>query len=221
MTSNQVIVRNSGLVPYQPTFDEMRRFSVERDRETTDEFWVLEHEPVYTLGYSCKTRPRGTTKIPILPTDRGGQITYHGPGQLVIYLLLDMKRRQQGVRHLVSSIESAIREVLESYGIYSELRENAPGVYVDGEKIASIGIRISCGCSYHGLSLNVDVDIEPFKLIDVCGFPGLKVTNLRRLGCTETKESIQARCISSLCRNLNYETITEIREDQSLLSIAG
>ena len=221
MTSNQVVVRKSGLVPYQQAFDEMRRFSVERDSDTADELWVLEHEPVYTLGYSCKSRPRGITKIPVISTDRGGQITYHGPGQLIIYLLLDVTRLQQGVRHLVSSIEAAIRDVLQGYGIYSELRENAPGVYVDGEKIASIGIRISRGCSYHGLSLNVDVDTEPFESIDVCGIPGLKVTNLRRLGCTEPKESIQERCITSLCRHLNYETITEIREDQSLLSITG
>lgn len=221
MIGNRVIVRELGLVPYQQVFDEMRRFSTTRNSDTTDEFWVLEHEPVYTLGYSCNAKPHVVTEFPIVSTDRGGQMTYHGPGQLIIYLLLDMTRRRQGVRHLVSSIESAIRDVLESYGIHSELKENAPGVYVDGEKIASIGIRISRGCSYHGLSLNVDVDTKPFEFIDVCGIPGLKVTNLRRKGCTEPKESIQARCITSLCQYLSYEAATGIRENQSLLGISG
>ncbi len=217
---DRVIVRKSGLVPYQQAFDAMRRFSTSRSSDTTDEFWVLEHDPVYTLGYSCKAQPRGVTKIPIVPTDRGGQITYHGPGQLIIYLLLDMTRRRQGVRHLVSSIESAIRDVLESYGILSELRQNAPGVYVDGEKIASIGIRISRGCSYHGLSLNVDVDTRPFDVIDVCGIPELKVTNLRRIGCTESKVGIQQRCITCLCQHLNYEILSGTQENQSVLSLS-
>ncbi len=217
---NRVIVRKSGLVPYQQAFDAMRRFSATRNSDTTDEFWVLEHDPVYTLGYSCAAQPRVTTKIPIVSTDRGGQMTYHGPGQQIVYLLIDMTRRRQGVRHLVRSIESAIRDVLESYGIFSELRESAPGVYVDGEKIASIGIRISRGCSYHGLSLNVDVDTKPFEVIDVCGIPGLKVTNLRRLGCTEPKESIQTRCITSLCQHLDYEIVSGTQENQSVLRLS-
>ncbi|MDE0308481.1 MAG: lipoyl(octanoyl) transferase LipB [Acidiferrobacterales bacterium] len=203
---HRVVVRRSGLVPYEQAFEAMRQFSATRDCDTTDEFWVLQHEPVFTLGYSCTAQTRAVTEIPVVPTDRGGQMTYHGPGQLVIYLLIDMTRRRQGVRHLVSSIESAIRDVLQSCGIHSELKESAPGVYVGGEKIASIGIRIRRGCSYHGLSLNVDVDTEPFELIDVCGFPGLKVTNLRRIGCNESMASIQERCIASLCRHLNYET---------------
>ncbi len=180
----------------------------------------MEHEPVYTLGYSCDAKPHVVTKIPIVSTDRGGQMTYHGPGQLIIYLLLDMTRRRRGVRHLVSSIESAIRDVLESYGIHSELKEDAPGVYVGGEKIASIGIRISRGRSYHGLSLNVDVDTKPFEVIDVCGIPRLKVTNLRRIGCIETKENIQAQCITSLCQHLNYEIVPGTQENQSVVSLS-
>lgn len=207
MKRNQVVVRKSGLLPYLQTYDEMRRFTDIRDSTTADEFWVLEHEPVYTLGYSCTAKPHRETQIPIVSTDRGGQITYHGPGQLIIYLLLDMKRRQ-GVRHLVNSIQSAIRDVVESYGILSELREDAPGVYVGGEKIASIGIRIRRGCSYHGLSLNVDMDTRAFNYIDVCGISGLEVTTLRKQGCVDTMENIRDRCVASLCRHLDYETTT-------------
>lgn len=207
MKRNQVIVRKQGLVPYRQAYDEMRRFSASRDIHTPDEFWILQHEPVYTLGYSCTAIPHGPTRIPVVATDRGGQITYHGPGQLIIYLLLDMKRRQ-GVRNLVHSIQSAIRDVVESYDIVSELREDAPGVYVNGEKIASIGIRIRRGCSYHGLSLNVDMDIGAFDFIDVCGLPGLKVTTLRALGCADTMENLQNLCVASLCRHLDFETVT-------------
>ena len=207
MKRNQVVVRKSGLVPYPQTYDEMRQFTDARDSASADEFWVLEHEPVYTLGYSCTAKPHRKTQIPIVSTDRGGQITYHGPGQLIIYLLLDMKRRQ-GVRHLVNSIQSAIRDVIDSYGILSELREDAPGVYVKGKKIASIGIRIRRGCSYHGLSLNVDMDTRAFNDIDVCGIPGLEVTTLRKQGCVDTMDNLQNQCIASLCRHLDYEMST-------------
>ena len=184
----------------------MRRFSASRDVSTIDEFWVLEHEPVYTQGYSCTDTPIGQTDIPILATDRGGQITYHGPGQLIVYLLLDMKRRR-GVRHLVNSVLAAVRDVVESYDIESELREDTPGVYVSGEKIASIGIRVSRGCSYHGVSLNVDMDTAAFDLIDVCGIRGLKVTTLRNLGVTDSMKDVQDRCVASMCQHLNFEAV--------------
>ena len=206
MKRNPVIVRNLGQVSYLNAYDEMRRFTASRDESTTDELWVLEHQPVYTQGYSCTDTPSEQTDIPIIATDRGGQITYHGPGQLIVYLLLDMKRRR-GVRHLVNSVLAAVRDVVESFGIESELRDDAPGVYVGGKKIASIGIRVSRGCSYHGISLNVNMDTEAFDLIDVCGIHGLEVTTLRRQGVTDSMEDVQDKCVESLCRHLNCEAV--------------
>ncbi len=210
ISSTQVVVRDFGLVSYQRAYEQMREFTGLRDADTPDEFWLMEHGPVFTLGYSCTNQPHSLSDIPIVPTDRGGQITYHGPGQLVIYLLVDLRRRQQGVRHLVRSIELAISDVVESFGIACGFREDAPGVYVDGRKIASLGIRVSRGCTYHGLSLNVEMDTKPFGLIDVCGIRGLEVTTLRQLGVSEDSKAIADRCVARLSERLAYESTVEV-----------
>ena len=192
---------------YQRTFDQMRRFSTERTCETPDEFWLLQHFPVYTRGYSCTDELLEPSDVPVIPTDRGGQMTYHGPGQLVIYLLLDIKRRNQGIRNLVSNVESAVVSVLESYGVRANTRPNAPGVYVDNRKIASLGIRITRGCSYHGLSLNVDMDTTPFEHIVVCGMSDLEVVTMRCLGIEEHLENIADRCVGYLRESLGYSKL--------------
>ena len=207
MINDQVVVRRLGLVNYQDAFDRMRLFSSKRDADTLDEFWLLQHQPVFTQGYSCKRVPVGSTDIPVIPTDRGGQITYHGPGQIVVYLLLDIRRRNQGIRNLVNLVESAIIAILDSYGVEGETRPDAPGVYVLGQKIASLGIRIARGCSYHGLSLNVDMDTAPFMLIDVCGIRGLEVTTFRQLGIHAAINEVEENCISSLSDKLGYNKI--------------
>jgi lipoyl(octanoyl) transferase len=161
----------------------MRAFTDARTAATPSELWLLEHPPVYTLGQAGRVEhllAPGT--IPVVRTDRGGQVTYHGPGQLVAYLLLDLRAAGLGVRPLVSLLEQTLVDLLDEWGIAGEARPDAPGVYVDGRKIASLGLRVRRGCSYHGIALNVDLDLEPFARIDPCGFPGLAVTRLADLG---------------------------------------
>ena len=188
----------------------MQELTRTRTRETVDEFWLLQHDPVYTQGYSCTQQPFADTAIPVVATDRGGQITYHGPGQLIIYLLLDIKRRNQGVRNFVLAIESAIIATLRRYRIEGQTRFKAPGVYVGEKKIASLGIRVSRGCTYHGLSLNVDLDTEPFRAIDVCGIKGLEVTTLRTLNKNCDMNKVQIHCAEELARQLGYRNIAYI-----------
>ncbi len=169
-----VLVRRLGRVEYEPTWRAMRSFTTSRGPDTADEIWLLEHPPVYTLGVSARHAhlPRSANGIAIVPIDRGGQITYHGPGQLVAYLLLDMKRRGLTVRPLVRAMEQAVIDLLGTYGIAAQARAEAPGVYVGTAKIAAVGLRVTRGCCYHGLALNVDVDPSPFHRIDPCGYPG-------------------------------------------------
>jgi lipoyl(octanoyl) transferase len=163
----------------------MQQFTESRTQETEDEIWVVEHPPVYTLGLNGKPEHLLTPGlIPVIKTDRGGQVTYHGPGQLVVYTLLDIKRLQLGVRQLVALLEQAIITTLGQYGISSAARKDAPGVYLGQQKIASIGLRIKKGCSYHGLSINNDMDLSPFDHINTCGYPNLQVTQLAHQGVT-------------------------------------
>ena len=177
--SNQCRFRRLGLREYSTTEAEMLRFTDSRESETSDEVWLLEHRPVYTLGTSSQLSPReNPDHIPVIKTGRGGQITYHGPGQIVAYLLVDIRRMGLGPRRLVATIEQGLIDLLETYDIAAERRSGAPGVYVGGEKIGAIGLRIRNGCSFHGLSLNVDVDPRPFEWIDPCGIEGLSVTRL-------------------------------------------
>ena len=180
------VVRRLGRVEYEPTWRAMQRFTAERDGQTVDEIWLLEHPPVFTQGLAG--RPEHLLReiaVPLVRTDRGGQITYHGPGQVIVYLLLDLARRRLKVRELVRQIERASIATLATYGVAGELHAGAPGVYVGGAKIASLGLRVKGGCSYHGLSLNVAMDLAPFAAINPCGYPGLPVTQLRDLAASD------------------------------------
>ena len=199
-----IFVRQLGLIDYHTANDRMREFTLSRNAQTPDEFWLLEHEPVYTQGYSCTLVPFADTSIPIVATDRGGQITYHGPGQLVIYLLIDTRRRKVGIRNFVRLIEQAIMNVLEFYEIEGNVRSDVPGVYVNSKKIASLGIRVLRGCTYHGLSLNVDMDLSPFQNIAVCGIKDLQVTMLKEHGFDGTLNEVSERCIQSLASCLGF-----------------
>ena len=181
----------------------MRDFTESRSADTQDELWVLEHPPVYTLGQAGKTEHLlNPADIPIVNSDRGGQVTYHGPGQLIIYTLLDIRRMKLGVRQLVDTLENAIIELLAGYEINAESQKRAPGVYVDGQKIAALGLRVRKGCSYHGLSLNVDMDLAPFNGINPCGYEGLKVTSLQQLGVNTSVLEVQSGLIEALQRQL-------------------
>jgi len=179
------VIRSLGLQDYETTWQNMQRFTQDRDAETADELWIVEHPPVYTLGLNGKREHLlSTGAIPVINSDRGGQVTYHGPGQLIIYALLDMKRLNLGVRRLVTILEQAIIDTLALYNIAAIARADAPGVYVNDKKIGSIGIRIKKNCSYHGLSLNNHMDLRPFDHINTCGYSGLEVTRLADLGVT-------------------------------------
>jgi lipoyl(octanoyl) transferase len=176
------VLRELGLVKYQPTLDAMRHFTDTRDADSPDELWLLQHPPVFTQGQAGKAEHvLAPGSIPVVKVDRGGQVTYHGPGQWVLYLMLDLRRRQLGVRDLVTLMERSVVQLLQEYAITAAAKPEAPGVYVDGAKIASLGLRIRRGCSYHGVALNVDMDLEPFGRINPCGYRGLQVTSMARL----------------------------------------
>lgn len=196
------VIRRLGLVDYESTWRNMERFVGQRDQAAPDELWLLEHPPVYTRGLNCSMDPLRHSDIPVVQTDRGGQITYHGPGQLIVYTLLDIRRRRLGVRGLVNLLEQSVIDLLAGYGATGKRRERAPGVYVDGRKIAALGIRIRRGCSYHGLSLNVDMDLAPFADIDPCGFEGLEVTQLADLGVRESAAEVGERLAGHVSRLL-------------------
>lgn len=182
---SDLLIRQLGRTDYEATWHAMQRFTAERDERTPDELWVTEHPPVYTLGLNRKeVRLPGRQDIPLVMVDRGGKITYHGPGQVVIYLLIDLKRRHLNVRQLVSAMEDSIVRLLAEHGIDAAARADAPGVYVGGNKIASLGLRLKNQCCYHGLALNVDMDLTPFLAIDPCGYQGMQVTQLKDLGIT-------------------------------------
>jgi lipoyl(octanoyl) transferase len=185
------ITRHLGLVEYLPTWAAMRDFTAQRNAATPDELWLLEHHPVYTLGLAGKPEHLlHETTIPLVKTDRGGQITYHGPGQIVVYTLLDLHRRQLGVKDLVRRLEQAVIELLGEYDVPGERRSGAPGVYVAGAKIAALGLKVKSSGSYHGLSLNVDMDLRPFEAINPCGYPGLVVTRTRDVGIAADRETL-------------------------------
>ncbi len=195
-------IRRLGRVDYEPTWHAMREFTAARTPESPDELWVVEHPPVFTLGQAGKPEHiLSDVGIPVVKIDRGGQVTYHGPGQVVIYLLLDLQRLKIKVRELVTAIEQAIIDALADSGIAAERRAGAPGVYVADAKVAALGLRIRNGCSYHGLSLNVDMDLSPFSAINPCGYAGLKVTQTRDLGIPLNL----AEAGELLCRHLRQQ----------------
>ncbi len=178
-----VTIKHLGFVDYEATWHAMQAFTAQRGAETNDEIWLLQHPPVYTQGLAGKPehlliKPT----IPVVKTDRGGQITYHGPGQIVVYVLFDLKRKGIGVKELVKRIEQSLIDVLQSYGIAAQRKLGAPGVYVKGAKIAALGLRVKNGCSYHGLALNVAMDLTPYGAINPCGYAGMEVTDLATLG---------------------------------------
>jgi lipoyl(octanoyl) transferase len=176
-------VRSFGRAEYAPTWRAMQDFTARRTPATPDEIWLLEHPPVYTQGQAGKSEHLiAATDIPVVPIDRGGQITYHGPGQVVAYVLVDLRRRGCGIRELVTRMEQAVIDLLASHGISASRLAGAPGVYVDGAKIAALGLRVKHGCTYHGLAFNVDMDLAPFAAINPCGYPGMRVTQCRDLG---------------------------------------
>jgi len=178
----ELVVRHLGLVEYLPTLEAMRRLTAERDATTPDEIWLLQHPRVFTQGQAGKAEHLlAPGEIPVVQVDRGGQVTYHGPGQLVAYLMLDLRRLGLGVRELVTAIEQSLVELLAGYAIDAAPKADAPGVYVAGDKIASLGLRVSRGCSFHGLALNVDMDMSPFGRINPCGYAGLKMVQLSDL----------------------------------------
>jgi lipoyl(octanoyl) transferase len=200
----RMTIRRLGKVDYLPTWEAMKRFTTARNEVDADELWLLQHPPVYTLGLAARAAhlPRSATRIPVVKTDRGGQITYHGPGQIVVYTLLDLRRLRIGVRQLVRRLEQSVIELVGQYGISASGREQAPGVYVGDAKIAALGLRIRNGCSYHGLSLNVDMDLAPFADIDPCGYPGLRVSQLRDLGVEDDIDTLGEKLLATLQSNL-------------------
>ncbi len=198
----KLVVQHLGRVDYEPTWRAMQEFTASRTIDTPDELWVCEHAPVYTLGQAGKPEHLLTDiGIPLIKIDRGGQITYHGPGQVVIYLLIDLPRRQLKVREIVSRIEQAVIDLLAEQGAVAERHGGAPGVYVGAAKVAALGLRIKKGCCYHGVSLNVDMDLSPFAAINPCGFPGMPVTQTKDLGITLTP----SQAAQALARHLSNQ----------------
>jgi lipoyl(octanoyl) transferase len=198
-----VIVKYLGLAAYEPTWRAMQAHNLARAHEIADEIWIIEHPPVFTLGLAGKVEHViNPGDIPVINIDRGGQVTYHGPGQLVVYLLLDLKRLGFGVKELVRRIEQSLIDLLAQYRIDSHRMSGMPGVYVNNAKIAAIGLRVANHGTYHGLALNVDMQLEPFSRINPCGYEGLKVTQMRHLGATDKIESVTAKLVEHLQRNL-------------------
>lgn len=200
-------VRRLGHTDYDAAYDAMRRFNDERSTATPDEIWLTEHSPVYTVGVSGREehfpRTEGANRIPVKRIDRGGQITYHGPGQAIAYVLIDLVRRKMKVRELVAMLEQAVIEVLGAYNVRAVRKPGAPGVYVDGAKIAALGLRVRRGCSYHGIAFNIDMDLTPFHAIDPCGYPGLAVTDCRTLGIDQSVQAMSDRLVEAILAQLH------------------
>lgn len=196
--SRSVVVRQLGCMAYEPTWHAMQRFTQNRDADTADEIWLLEHPRVFTQGQAGKVEHiLAAGDIPVVQVDRGGQVTYHGPGQLVAYTLVDVRRAGQGVRDLVTAIENSLIDLLDQYDVLAQAKPDAPGVYVGDKKIASLGLRIRRGCSFHGLALNVDMDLQPFQRINPCGYAGLQMTQLR----DETQQPVEIGEVSIRLRD--------------------
>lgn len=215
--ADQIIIRQLGRQAYEPVWHAMQTFTDQRDADTVDELWIVEHEPVFTQGQAGKAEHLlAPGDIPVVQVDRGGQVTYHGPGQLVIYFLLDIRRLAMGVRQLVNSIEDTVIEALACYGIDANARRDAPGVYVNGDKVCSLGLRIRKGCSFHGLALNVDMDMEPFSRINPCGLTGINMVQTRDLGGPKSFSEASEVVINQFIQRIGYRnthTQTGLAED--------
>jgi len=203
--SDSPLIRHFGLAPYEPTWRAMQKFTDERQDATRDEVWFVEHPPVFTLGLNAsREHVLAPGDIPVVQIDRGGQVTYHGPGQLMIYPLLNLRRRKLGVRDLVVALENAVIDYAAELGISASGSRQAPGVYVEGAKLASVGLRIRRGACYHGMALNVALDLQPFERINVCGYKDLRVTRLTDLGVSAGVDSVAQDLLPHLLRRLGY-----------------
>lgn len=205
-SAHRLVVRDLGSADYQRVWQDMRAFTEQRDAFTPDELWLVEHPPVYTLGTNDRNETFDNPGIPVVKSDRGGQITYHGPGQIIAYVLLDLRRRGWGVKQLVAALEQSVIDLLATYTIHAERRAGAPGVYVDGRKIAQLGLRVRRGASYHGLSVNAAMDLEPFRRIKPCGYAGLQTIDVATLLGNERMQGadIKALLLTQLLMNLGY-----------------
>lgn len=207
----QLVTRHLGLQSYVPVWQAMQKFTDEREQTSKDEIWLLEHEPVFTQGQAGKAEHiLMPGDIPVVQVDRGGQVTYHGPGQLVIYFMIDLRRKKLGVRQLVSAIENSVVAALADYGIKSAPKPDAPGVYVAEKKICSLGLRIRKGASFHGLALNINMDKQPFERINPCGYAGMQVTQVADCGGPEAVEPVANRMICTITKHLEYQQILTI-----------
>ena len=212
---SEIAIRNLGLQTYEPVWRAMQQFTDTRDETSRDEIWFCQHEPVFTLGLN--TAPEhllATGDIPVVQIDRGGQVTYHGPGQLMIYPLIDIRRADIGVRDLVTALEQSVVDLAAEFDLAAASRCDAPGVYVEGVKLASVGLRIRRGASFHGMALNVNVDLEPFSRINPCGFQDLEVTDLNRLGAESDLDVVRDRLLPHLLRHLKLD-------NSSLVAVEG
>ncbi|GGB33486.1 octanoyltransferase [Oceanisphaera marina] len=206
MAQDKLTVRHWGKASYEHVWHTMQAFTDQRDQDTQDELWLVEHLPVFTQGQAGKAEHiLNVGDIPLVQTDRGGQVTYHGPGQLVLYMLLDVRRKKLGVRHLVTSMENAIVGLLADYQIEAYAKPDAPGVYVGDCKIASLGLRVRRGCTFHGLALNVNMDLTPFLRINPCGYAGMAMTQCSALGGPQTLDEAQSRLVPKLAEQLGYQ----------------
>jgi len=205
---NQLVVKHLGRQDYEPIWQAMHDFTDNRTEETADEVWLVEHNPVFTQGQAGKEEHLlNTGDIPVVQSDRGGQVTYHGPGQLVAYFLINLRRKKIGVRDLVTHIENLVINTLKAYNIDSAARPDAPGVYVDGKKICSLGLRIRKGCSFHGLALNVNMDLTPFLRINPCGYAGMEMVQVSQLGGPDDITQVETKLVEELVALLNYQQV--------------
>lgn len=208
--ADELIIRMpEGLQPYEPVWQKMQTLTADRDETTPDEIWLLQHEPVFTQGQAGKAEHLlNTGDIPVVQVDRGGQVTYHGPGQLIVYLMLDLRRRKLGVRDLVDTIEQSVVALLAELGVEAYPKPDAPGVYVKEQKICSLGLRIRRGCSFHGLALNLDMDLEPFLRINPCGYAGLQMTQVRTQAPHADLSALPHTLVNYLVKKLGYTVLT-------------
>ncbi|EGQ7653208.1 lipoyl(octanoyl) transferase LipB [Vibrio parahaemolyticus] len=205
---HQLVVKRLGRQDYEPVWKAMHEFTDQRTEETPDEVWLVEHNPVFTQGQAGKAEHLiYTGDIPVVQSDRGGQVTYHGPGQLVAYFLINLRRKKLGVRDLVTTIENLVINTLKAYNIDSAARPDAPGVYVDGKKICSLGLRIRKGCSFHGLALNVNMDLTPFLRINPCGYAGMEMVQVSQFNGPSDVETVEKQLIEELVTLLDYERV--------------